>query len=174
MESEERQKSVSTPLATHFKLSLRHSPSNELGNMSRVPYAYVVDSLMYAIVCTIPDIAHVVGTISRFMSNPTREHWNALKWILRYLHGISDLKLCFGGDKPTLVGYSESYMICDALEAKLLELTKVHTDDNGTDMMTKAIPRGKFEACCRIAGLINFHDKNRDVSCEILLVILAS
>jgi len=41
----------------------------------------------------------------------------------------------------------------DALDAKLLELEKVHTDDNGADMMTKALPRGKFEVCCEIAGL---------------------
>ncbi|RDY03187.1 hypothetical protein CR513_13261, partial [Mucuna pruriens] len=44
------------------------------------------------------------------------------------------------------------HWICDALDAKLLKLIKVPTDDNGVDMMTKAIPRGKFEAC-EIAGL---------------------
>ncbi|RDX74274.1 hypothetical protein CR513_46001, partial [Mucuna pruriens] len=41
----------------------------------------------------------------------------------------------------------------DALDAKLLELAKVHTDDNGADMMTKAVLREKFEACCEIVGL---------------------
>jgi len=45
------------------------------------------------------------------------------------------------------------HWIRDALDAKLLELEKVHTDDNGADMMTKALPRGKFEVCCEIAGL---------------------
>ncbi|RDX87200.1 Beta-glucosidase 40, partial [Mucuna pruriens] len=39
------------------------------------------------------------------------------------------------------------HLICDALDAKLLELTKVHTDDNGADMMTNVVPRGKFETC---------------------------
>ncbi|RDX94220.1 hypothetical protein CR513_23419, partial [Mucuna pruriens] len=43
--------------------------------------------------------------------------------------------------------------IRDALDAKLLELAKVHTDDNGVDMMTKAVLREKFEACCEIAKL---------------------
>ncbi|RDX99373.1 hypothetical protein CR513_17579, partial [Mucuna pruriens] len=43
--------------------------------------------------------------------------------------------------------------ICDALDAKLLKLAKVHTDDIGADMMTKVVPRGKFEACCEIVGL---------------------
>ena len=45
------------------------------------------------------------------------------------------------------------HWIHEALDAKLLELEKVHTDDNGADMMTKAFPRGKFEVCCEIADL---------------------
>ena len=108
----ENAKAVSTPLATHFKLSTKQSPSDESekSDMQRVPYASVVGSLMYAMVCTRPDIAHAVGTVSRFMSNPGREHWNAVKWILRYLHGTTCLRLCFGGDKPTLMGYTDSDM----------------------------------------------------------------
>jgi len=81
--------------------------------MSRVPYASAVGSLMYAMVCTRADISHVVGIVSRFLSNSGREHWNALKWILRYLHSTVDMKLCFGGDKPNLVGYSYSDMTRD-------------------------------------------------------------
>ena len=45
------------------------------------------------------------------------------------------------------------HWIRDALDAKLLKLSKIHTDDNGADMMTKTLPRGKFEVCCEIAGL---------------------
>ncbi|RDX86501.1 hypothetical protein CR513_32157, partial [Mucuna pruriens] len=43
--------------------------------------------------------------------------------------------------------------IHDALDAKLLKLAKVHIDDNGTNMMTKRVLRGRFEACCEIIGL---------------------
>ena len=39
------------------------------------------------------------------------------------------------------------------LDSKLLELEKIHTDDNGADMMTKALPREKLEACFLIAGM---------------------
>lgn len=42
----------------------------------------------------------------------------------------------------------------DILDAKLLELVKVHTNDNGSGMMTKALSRGKFEACCDIVYLV--------------------
>ncbi|RDY02474.1 hypothetical protein CR513_14062, partial [Mucuna pruriens] len=59
----ENVKAVNTPLATHFKLSFGHSPSNEAKktNMSKVPYAFAMGSLMYAMVCIRPNIAHVVG-----------------------------------------------------------------------------------------------------------------
>ena len=45
------------------------------------------------------------------------------------------------------------HWIRDALDAKLLELAKIHTNDNDADMMTKALLRGKFKACCEIVGL---------------------
>ena len=126
----EKDKAVSTPVATHFKLSSKQSPSNEVEklDMQQVPYTSVVGSLMYAMICTRPDITHVVGTISRFLSNPGREHWNAEKWILRYLHGVVDMRLCFGGDKPTLVGYSDSDMVGDIDSRRFTSgyLTKIY------------------------------------------------
>jgi hypothetical protein len=101
-------KVVSSPLATRFKLSTKQSPSidEEKEDMERISYASVVVSLMYAMVCTRPDIAHAVGVVSRFLSGLGREHWNALKWIMRYLQGTSKLSLSFGSGKPMLVGYT--------------------------------------------------------------------
>ena len=62
------------------------------------------------------------------------------------------------GKNPTFHSRSKHidvryHWICDALDAKRLALEKFHTDDNGADMITKALPRGKFEVCCEIAGL---------------------
>eukprot|EP00253_Pinus_taeda_P026901 PITA_26901 len=51
--------------------------------MSRVPYASAVGSLMYAMVCTRPDIAHAVGVLSRFISKPGKEHWTTVKRVFR-------------------------------------------------------------------------------------------
>ena len=47
------------------------------------------------------------------------------------------------------------HWIRDVLVDKELELEKVHTDDNGADMLTKALPVGKHIACCSFAGLAN-------------------
>ena len=62
---------------------------------------------------TRPDIAHAVGTMSRFLSNPGKEHWNDVKWIMRYLKGTTNLSLSFGGEKPVLVGFTDANMAGD-------------------------------------------------------------
>lgn len=92
-------KPVSTPLADHFRLSLAMCPKTqkEQDYMKNIPYSSAVGSLMYAMVCTHLDIAQAVGVVSRFMSNLGKQHWDAVKWILRYLKGTPDFVLCFGG-----------------------------------------------------------------------------
>jgi hypothetical protein len=41
-----------------------------------------VGSLMYVMVSTRPNISHAVGVVSRYMENPGKEHWEAVKWVL--------------------------------------------------------------------------------------------
>ena len=62
-----------------------------------VPYASAVGSLMYAMVCTRLDIAHVVGVLRRYMSKPGKEHWKTIKRVLRYLRGTTSYGLCYQG-----------------------------------------------------------------------------
>jgi len=42
----------------------------EMDYMFKVQYALAVGSLMYAMVCTRLDIAHIMGVVSRYMNNP--------------------------------------------------------------------------------------------------------
>ena len=100
-------KLVSTPLARHFKLSKHMCPETqeEIDYMSKIPYSSAVGSLMYAMVCTRPDIVHAVGVVRRYMNNPDKEHWKAIQWILRYLRGITSHALCFGGLEIFSHGY---------------------------------------------------------------------
>jgi hypothetical protein len=108
-------KPVSKPLAKHFKLTKEMCPKTqeEIEYMSRVPYSSAIGSLMYAMVCTRPDIAYAVGVVSRYMKNPGKENWEAVKWILRYLKGTANHALCFGGSKYVLQGYVDSDMAGD-------------------------------------------------------------
>ncbi|GJR12854.1 retrovirus-related pol polyprotein from transposon TNT 1-94 [Tanacetum coccineum] len=103
-------KPISTPFPTNIKLSSKMSPSSEKERMemSRVPYASAVGSLMFAMICTRPDIAHAVGVVSRYMAKPGREHWGAVKRILRYIKGTSDVALCYGESGLTVKGYVDS------------------------------------------------------------------
>ncbi|RVW99466.1 Retrovirus-related Pol polyprotein from transposon TNT 1-94 [Vitis vinifera] len=105
-------KPVSSPLGSHLKLSSKQSPSSEKEKeeMQKVPYASVVGSLLYAMVCTRLDIAHVVGVVNRFLSNPGKEQWAVVEWILRYLMDTSKTCLCFGTNKPVLVGCTDADM----------------------------------------------------------------
>jgi hypothetical protein len=86
------------------------SPNNEAERMemSRVPYASAVGSLIFVMVCTRPDIAQVVGAASRYMTNPSIEHWNTIKRILRYIKGTLNVALCYGGSEFTVRGYVNS------------------------------------------------------------------
>lgn len=201
---------------------------------------------------TRPDIAHTMSTISHFLLNLGKEHWNAAKWIMRYLRGTCNLKPNFGDKEPILVGntyadivgdvdsrkstlgflitfvggavawqsrlrkcallstieakfiattkackellgmknflhelgfnqtlyvlYCDNqsaihhgknstfharskhidvkyHWVCDMLNSMLLELEKIHRNDNGVDMLTKSLPREKLELCSMIAGI---------------------
>eukprot|EP00253_Pinus_taeda_P006515 PITA_06515 len=69
-------KLMKVPIHVDVKLSAEQCPKTqeEEEEMSHVPYASAVGSLMYAMVYTRLDITHVVGVLSRFMSKPGKEH----------------------------------------------------------------------------------------------------
>nr|GEU31245.1 hypothetical protein [Tanacetum cinerariifolium] len=52
-----------------------------------------------------PDIAHAVGVVSRYMAEPGRQYWEAVKRILRYIKGTSAVALCFRDPDLTVKGY---------------------------------------------------------------------
>jgi hypothetical protein len=68
--------SVSTPIAPHFKLFAKQCARSyeDIEYMSKVPYCSVVGSLMYAMVCSCPDLSYAMSIVSRYMFNPGKEH----------------------------------------------------------------------------------------------------
>ncbi|KAL0441988.1 UNVERIFIED_CONTAM: Retrovirus-related Pol polyprotein from transposon TNT 1-94 [Sesamum radiatum] len=73
-------------------LSKDQSPKSDSEKklMEKVPYSNAIGSVMYLMVCTRPDIAYAVSCLSRYMSNAGPPHWEALKWLLRYLSGSTN------------------------------------------------------------------------------------
>ena len=61
--------------------------------MSKVPYSNAIGSLMNAIMCTRPDISHVVRVVSKYMHDLGKRHWHAVKQILRYILNTVDVGL---------------------------------------------------------------------------------
>ena len=82
--------------------------------MSRVPYASAVGSLMYAMLCTRPDICFAVGIVSRFQSKPGPDHWTAVKHIFKYLKRTRDNMLVYSGGDLIPVGYTDSNFQSDS------------------------------------------------------------
>ncbi|KAL4573531.1 hypothetical protein LXL04_020341 [Taraxacum kok-saghyz] len=100
----------STPLGSQLKLSKVQSPKTEKDSdqMAKVPYSSAVGNLMYAMVCTRPDISQAVGVISQFMSNPGKDHWEGVKWLLRYLKGTSDVCLIYKKKEAVHEGFTDA------------------------------------------------------------------
>ncbi|RVW98913.1 Retrovirus-related Pol polyprotein from transposon TNT 1-94 [Vitis vinifera] len=100
-----------TPVAKGDKFSLHQCPKNELEkkDMERFLYALAVGSLMYAQVCTRPDIAYIVGMLGRYLSNPGMDHWKKAKRVMRYLQRTKDYMLTYRRSSHLeIVGYSDS------------------------------------------------------------------
>ena len=86
-----------TPVAKGDKFSLAQCPTNPLerAEMQKIPYSSVVGSLMYAQVCTRPDIAFIVGVLGRYSKDPGMHHWKAAKRVMRYLKRTREYMLTY-------------------------------------------------------------------------------
>nr|GEY60364.1 copia LTR rider [Tanacetum cinerariifolium] len=106
-------KSVQMSLGGHFKPSLKDCLVRDcdVKRMSKVSYANAVGSLMYLMVCTRPDIAYAVSIVSRYLANPGKSYWEAVKWILKYLRGTANVGLVYGtnrGNHMDVTGFVDS------------------------------------------------------------------
>ncbi|KAJ0581064.1 putative RNA-directed DNA polymerase [Helianthus annuus] len=81
-------KPVNSPMSTSQILMPNDSPL--LSDPTK--YRQIVGALQYATLSR-PDIAFSVNKVCQFMHAPTENHWTAVKRILRYLKGTTDLGL---------------------------------------------------------------------------------
>ena len=99
------------PVSTPMECNKRFNKATENDNLFDVNiYQSAIGSLLYASIASRPDILFSVGVLSQFMSNPTQEHWSAVKRIFRYIKGTLNYSLQFVSSKAndiTLYGYAD-------------------------------------------------------------------
>ena len=87
--------------------------------MKDVPYASAIGSIMYAMLCTKPDVCLAISIAGRYQINPGVDHWTAVKNILKYLKRNKDMFLVYGGDKELFVnGYVDASFDTDPDDSK--------------------------------------------------------
>jgi len=102
-------KGVSTPFATGSRLE----GANDMTSTVEIKeYQGMVGSLMYAMLCTRPDLAYAVQQLSQFNANPTNAHLQAAKRVFRYLQSTRSMGLMYS--KPDGTASKQVQAYCDA------------------------------------------------------------
>ncbi|KAL4561507.1 hypothetical protein LXL04_033674 [Taraxacum kok-saghyz] len=97
---------VSTPMDPSVKLM-----DNTGKPVSQLEYSMAIGSLIYAMTSTRPDIAFAVGKLSRYTSNPSAQHWQAMNRVFKYLKGTMDYGLSYLGHPSGFEGHSDASWI---------------------------------------------------------------
>jgi hypothetical protein len=117
----DKAKKGSLPMLSGKILSKAQCPTTakDRETMSKVPYASAIGSIMYAMLCTRPDVSNALSLTSRYQSDPGVEHWTAVKNILKYLNRTKEMFLVYGGDEELVVkGYVDASFDTDPDDSK--------------------------------------------------------
>ncbi|XP_040254803.1 secreted RxLR effector protein 161-like [Aegilops tauschii subsp. strangulata] len=97
------------PCATPMECCVKLSKRDGAEAVDATLYMSVIVSLRY-LVNTRPDIACAVGIVSRYMEAPSKQHWTAVKQILRYVQGTKGYGCCYRASAKGLMltGYRDS------------------------------------------------------------------
>ena len=99
------------PMSHGISLSKTQCPAttDERDRMNRIPYASAIGSIMYAMLCTRPDVSYALSVTSRYQADPGDSHWTVVKGILKYLKRTKELFLVYGGEEELNVsGYTDA------------------------------------------------------------------
>jgi hypothetical protein len=87
--------------------------------MRVIPYASAIRSIMYAMLCTRPDVSYALSATSKYQSNYGEAHWTIVKNILKHLRRTKEAFLVFQGEEELVVtGYSDASFQTDADDSK--------------------------------------------------------
>ncbi|XP_060965581.1 secreted RxLR effector protein 161-like [Cannabis sativa] len=104
-------KVVKQPITSQYTISKEQSPKREkeVEAMKDVPYSKVVGSVIYLMVSTKPDLGYAMSVLNKYMENPGKVHWLAMKWVFRYLLGTTKVGLVYKRQNASTIieGYSD-------------------------------------------------------------------
>ena len=103
----ENAKPLATPVDISTKL-VKATDGDEC--IDQQQYQSAVGSLLYLAMATRPDMAFAVSNVAKFSAKPTKQHWTAMKRILRYLRCTADYGRVF---TPNVSGDCVSYSDAD-------------------------------------------------------------
>ncbi|KAJ8760964.1 hypothetical protein K2173_022002 [Erythroxylum novogranatense] len=113
-------KAVSTPICPKEKLVKKE----ENDEVDRKNFRSMIGCLMY-ITATRPDVLYSVSLLSRFLSDPGKQHVIAVKRILRYLKGTSDYGLLYEKSSKSCFSWTSKKQELVALSTAEAELVAV-------------------------------------------------
>jgi hypothetical protein len=95
------------------------SEADEQERMKVIPYALAIGSIMYAMICTCPDVSYALSATSKYQLNYGEAHWTMIKNILKYLRRTKEAFLVFGGEEELIVkGYNDASFQIDVDDSK--------------------------------------------------------
>ncbi|KAK4388088.1 Retrovirus-related Pol polyprotein from transposon TNT 1-94 [Sesamum angolense] len=100
------------PVRTPYDPSICLKKDNGDG-VSQAEYAKIIGSVMFLMNYTRPDIAYAVSRLSRYTHNPNKEHWFALRRLLKYLKATINLCLYFNKYPGVLEGFCDANWVTD-------------------------------------------------------------
>ena len=80
------------PMKTNVKLIKEGTPLD----IDTFPCNELIGSMLYLSTSTRPDISYAIGVLSRYVSCPTTDHWNAAIYLLKYLKSTSSVGITYG------------------------------------------------------------------------------
>ena len=118
--------SADRPMSTHMATEARHvkAPAEHQASSHAIKaYQSATGSIMFAMLCTRPDIAFSVAVLSKYAHNPTPTHHEGVIRVLQYLKDTAHLGITYTGepsltDEPQLLGHCDADWAADRDERK--------------------------------------------------------
>ncbi|KAL1370160.1 hypothetical protein AAHE18_01G039700 [Arachis hypogaea] len=114
--------------------------------MQNIPYPSAVGSLMYAQICTRPDITFAVSMLGRYQSNSGIIHWRATKKVLRPLRIYCDNSAAVFMAKNNRSSSRSKHIdikylaIKDRVRSNEVQIEHMSTKQMIADLLTKGMP----------------------------------